>query len=376
MIVGYFAGPGDVCGNYRDWLKDPVAIERGTYSGQFFSLAGGFDHVVIVSSSSRVDFVRDGKFIIKNIPNLNYKKGLLFYIYDLLYKVRISFLFIKSNVDVVIVQSDWDMWTYLFLPIFGIKVINSVHCEIPDRRTFNGFLNRLFLNYLSSGVAAVSNRVLKSIQASAPNLVESHSFLPSLLFSDYNSIAPLRKSANVNFLYVGRIEENKGVLDLLSAFAMLYDSHKNVTLEYVGDGSFLDQLLSAVNSLSLSNVVRINGPVRRGELEQVYSRSDVVVVPTTRSFAEGFNKVIIEAIAWGRPVIATDVCPAVDEFRNSLISTPSDDPVALSMAMEQLLSYDARFKLVGRGLADLKFFLEGKRSWADVISGIVQRIAK
>jgi glycosyltransferase involved in cell wall biosynthesis len=118
-------------------------------------------------------------------------------------------------------------------------------------------------------------------------------------------------------LYVGRLSEEKGVPELLRATAGL-------PRVIVGDGPLRDGVPEAV------------GFVPPGELGAYYERAAVVACPSRR---EGYGVVAREAMAHGRPVVATAVGglrDAVEERVTGLL-VPPGDPTALRGAIERLL---------------------------------------
>jgi glycosyltransferase involved in cell wall biosynthesis len=118
-------------------------------------------------------------------------------------------------------------------------------------------------------------------------------------------------------LYVGRLSEEKGVPELLRATSEL-------PRVIVGDGPLRDGIPEAV------------GFVPPGELGTYYDRASVVACPSRR---EGYGVVAREAMAHGRPVVATAVgglSDAVEERVTGLL-VPPGDPTALRGAIERLL---------------------------------------
>ena len=119
-------------------------------------------------------------------------------------------------------------------------------------------------------------------------------------------------------LYVGRLSEEKGVPELLRATAGL-------SRVIVGDGPLRDGVPEAV------------GFVPPGELGPYYERAAVVACPSRR---EGYGVVAREAMAYGRPVVASAVGglrDAVEERVTGLL-VPPGDTTALRGAIERLLA--------------------------------------
>jgi glycosyltransferase involved in cell wall biosynthesis len=118
-------------------------------------------------------------------------------------------------------------------------------------------------------------------------------------------------------LYVGRLSPEKGILDLVEACAGL-------PLVVVGDGPLRERVPEAV------------GFVAPSELGPYYRAAAVVAAPSRR---EGYGVAAREAMAWGRPVVATAVgglTDAVDNEVTGLLVQPADVP-ALRAAIERLL---------------------------------------
>ena len=118
-------------------------------------------------------------------------------------------------------------------------------------------------------------------------------------------------------LYVGRLSEEKGVLDLVEAA-------RGMPLVVVGDGPLRDRVPEAV------------GFVPPGDVGAYLERAAVVACPSHR---EGYGVVARQAMAYGRPVVATSVGglpDAVVDGETGLL-VPAGDVAALRSALERLL---------------------------------------
>jgi glycosyltransferase involved in cell wall biosynthesis len=119
-------------------------------------------------------------------------------------------------------------------------------------------------------------------------------------------------------LYAGRLSPEKGVLELVEAA-------NGIPLVIVGDGPLREHVPGA------------RGFVAHDELLKLYGRAAVVAVP---SYREGFGVVCAEAMAQGRPVVASAVGGLLDLVSDGVtgIHVPPGDVPALRAALERLLA--------------------------------------
>jgi glycosyltransferase involved in cell wall biosynthesis len=131
--------------------------------------------------------------------------------------------------------------------------------------------------------------------------------------------APGEPEEPPHVLYVGRLSAEKGILELVEACG------EELPLVVVGDGPLR------------SRVPRAVGFVSPEELGDWYERAAVVAVPSRR---EGYGVVAREAMAWGRPVVATAVGGLVDAVEDRVTGrlVPPRDPTALRAALASLLA--------------------------------------
>ncbi len=131
-----------------------------------------------------------------------------------------------------------------------------------------------------------------------PNGVDTDTFKPGL--------SPIRhlRDENVNVLFVGRLEKRKGLGDLLRGYEFMKARVRNSRLIVVGDGPLRGQVESFVSRRRLSDVV-LAGYVPDSVLPRYYNSADVFCAPATG--AESFGIVLLEAMASGLPVVATEV---------------------------------------------------------------------
>ncbi len=143
----------------------------------------------------------------------------------------------------------------------------------------------------------------------------------------------------------GRLAPIKGVVYLLRAMPAVLRSTGDAVLEILGEGFAEDELRAEAARLGIEDRVRFLG--WRADLGQWLERFDVYVQP---SLSEGLSISTLEAMARGRPVIATEVggtCQLVAPGSGVLV--PPGDDAALADAVTALLSDPQRRRALARG---------------------------
>lgn len=136
------------------------------------------------------------------------------------------------------------------------------------------------------------------------------------------------------FLYVGRLVEQKGVLDLLNAYASLSpDLRAQVGLVFVGDGPLRSELESLARRI-FPGSVHFPGFIQRDELAAHYSLAECFVLPT---HSDPWGLVVNEAMACGLPIICTAVagCAADLVLENGRV-IDSENTYQLAGAMQEI----------------------------------------
>lgn len=184
---------------------------------------------------------------------------------------------------------------------------------------------------------ALKARVLEKFPVLENKISVIHNSVEVVKFSNYklaftDTRLSLYKDAVNKFLFVGRIEKEKGIWELLEAVKLLRTERDDFKIFLVGsvNNDTLYQVDRFINQNNLESQVIIIGKVK--DVKPWYHLSDVFLLP---SHSEGLPMVILEALASGIPVIATNVggVPEVinNETRGELI--PVMDPSALSKVM-------------------------------------------
>ena len=222
----------------------------------------------------------------------------------------------------------------------GCKQVATLH-----GKTFGNVKNRIFevvenlLLRMVSHVTVVSDQLFDSLSETAlskklsqiANGVDDQSFNPDIkgFGKSYWGFNP----SSYVFGTIARMSEEKGHHVLIEAFSKLTDHNDNVRLLLVGDGPLHDELVTLTESLGLENKVRFAGS--RTEVEQILNDMDCYVSP---SHTEGMPMSILEAMATGLPLVATDVGAVGYLLREDLGKLlPPGDVDALAKQMQSVL---------------------------------------
>jgi phosphatidylinositol alpha-mannosyltransferase len=194
-----------------------------------------------------------------------------------------------------------------------------------------------------------------------PNGVDLSAYRPGL--------APIRhlRDENLNILFVGRLEKRKGLGDLLRAYRAIGDRVPQRRLIIVGDGPLRSKVESYITRHRLPNVV-LAGYVPESVKPRYYNSADIFCAPATG--AESFGIVLLEALASGLPVVATEVpgyMSVLEPGKDSLTVQPKNwRELAASLV---ILARDADLR---RKLADYAQKKARRYSWDVVASEIVE----
>jgi glycosyltransferase involved in cell wall biosynthesis len=143
------------------------------------------------------------------------------------------------------------------------------------------------------------------------------------------------------FAFIGRKTRDKGVFDLLRAFAAVSGNHPDARLLFIGP----DESGGEINGLSKSEPELFHHVIDAGQVEnhELYlAISDVLCLPSHR---EGFGTIVIDAAALGVPAIGSDIPGLVDaiEDRKTGMLFPAGDSDALSRIMTDFLEHPEKF---------------------------------
>jgi colanic acid/amylovoran biosynthesis glycosyltransferase len=146
--------------------------------------------------------------------------------------------------------------------------------------------------------------------------------------------------ASNTILFVGRIEERKGIFVLLSAMALLHRTHAEVQLRLVGSNLLGDRLQETIRAQGLESVVTVVGYLHDPLMARELASSTVLVVP---SLLEGFGLIAVQGMLADTCVVASDAPGLRSVVRDGTtgILFHSDDAASLAGALARVLGDSA-----------------------------------
>ena len=255
--------------------------------------------------------------------------------------------------------------------MLGIPVVNTCHgVSFTDNKIpfFKRSAEIFFLKY--SGFARIITVDSTSVGTLQRNGILNVEYIPNGVDPDFwkreeNTV--LEKKSKITFLFVGRLEEEKGLVYLIGAVRRLRSDMKDFTVQFVGDGSQRPHLEKLVDSYNLGRYIQFTGTMHQKELKNIYNHSDIFILP---SLHEGMPLTLLEAWASSLPVIITNVGSIPDicvNMENAWIIEPGNETELYEGMIVLSRSKELRNRLGRNGMMTI----QKNYSWSSVAQKIV-----
>lgn len=243
------------------------------------------------------------------------------------------------------------------------------HSEVPYLTKNFGLIPYTALRYISCNMLAQSmnafdayiansnflrGAVLNNLELKIENVHTVHNAID---LEEFGMLTDLRDEFDrrIKILYVGRFDNGKGIEYLIGAIPLIVKHHNNCSFVFVGDGPIKPQIEKLAKKLGISKYITFEGFVPHNNINKYYHKCDIVVVPSV--WPEPFGRSVIEAMACGNPIIATEVggIPEIVEHEKTglLIKPASLEEIANSIMM-LLCNADKRKKMGEMGKKVIK----------------------
>ncbi|MDD4412422.1 MAG: glycosyltransferase family 4 protein [Patescibacteria group bacterium] len=284
---------------------------------------------------------------------------------------RINPVFAYGNAAVLPVKKiDWDQFdiVHLHYPFYGtaeqiarlkrsgakFKLIVHYHMDTHSGGwkgiVFNIY-KRLYLKYILNSadvVTAASLDYIKHGDIADYYNQHQHKFIQVPFGVDASRFSPKADNDKKQILFVGGLDKAhyfKGVTVLLKAFAASINKLPEYKLIIVGKGNLLDDYKNLSQKLGLGDRVIFENKVDDEKLAEIYQESSFLVLPSINT-SEAFGLVLLEAMASGLPVIASNLPGVRSVFKNAehgYVVKPGDID-DLAKKMQLLVSDQKRFQ--------------------------------
>jgi glycosyltransferase involved in cell wall biosynthesis len=280
----------------------------------------------------------------------------------------LPFILAKTNADIfhTMMPTPWSAdWSALIAKIQGKKLIVTIHSDLYSPTLIGGLLTRLYVEtfyrlllFLSDKTIIVNpeydktftntrhilNGFKKKITA-IPNGVDTSIFYP---------IKSIKTGKKILFVSVlDEFHEFKGLNYLIKAMRKIVKKIPDAKLTIVGEGPLKNKYKRMAEEFGLSKNISFVGAKKNLELPMIYSQHDVFVLPSIHT--ESFGIVLIEAMASGVPVIATEYAGMREEIirENTGLIVPSKDSPSLASAILTILLDKKLAKKMGANARNL-----------------------
>ncbi len=252
--------------------------------------------------------------------------------------------------------------------LLRIPVITTLRGEDVTRAKKPG-LNRWLLRiclFLSTRVVVVSQAMKQWLCSEFPRTEESVKLIPNGIEDIFLDVCNRRRQSDgmLRVLTVGSLIPRKGVDQIIQAMAGA-DNRENLFLSIVGTGPEAAALSQMVNDLELARNVRFVGQVAASDIPDTLANADIFVLA---SHSEGRPNVILEAMAAGLPIIASDIDGTnelVTHNENGLLF-PDGSIKELTFLLEGLSKDARRRRELGSNAR--RFILKEGLSWTSTAS--------
>jgi glycosyltransferase involved in cell wall biosynthesis len=236
-------------------------------------------------------------------------------------------------------------------------IISTVHNSLKDYEVRS--LRRMLYSFLLRLTLPLVHRIICVSDANRRDLIDECPAAEARTQTVYNGVDPsafplepdrqkVRQELGITqgplLVMIARLTEQKGHRYLLQAFPELLNTWPQLCCVFVGDGELREQLHRLAVELAVEGSCRFVGV--REDIADILAAADVVVLP---SLSEGFPFVLLEALAMGCPIVASQVngIPEMIENHKTGLLVPARDPQALAAAIQEVLSDPAAGSKMG-----------------------------
>jgi glycosyltransferase involved in cell wall biosynthesis len=238
--------------------------------------------------------------------------------------------------------------------IHTLMKIDSRYHEVYDPYSLIEKIQSMFFSpHIESETIRRSNK-LTAVSPTVANEIIEYGMDPAVVTTVWNGVDEKRFSPLLNpentkkyILYAGVLRARKGLFDLLECAEQVCKANKTIKFLISGTGPYLIKLQNEIQKRGLKNRVILLGYVDRQKLIHLYQNATLQVIP---SHYEGLPTVLLEAMACGLPVVATEIGGHKDVISNGVngFLVPPKNPQIMAETILKLLEDHGLMEKVGK----------------------------
>ena len=297
-------------------------LKIGLVSLHSFSNPGGVKNHIL---ALREEFKKRGHFVKiivpRRFPNEKYDKDIRLLGTSFPFPFNgsqsdLTFCFNTRSIDKFLKKEDFDILHFHNFGPHSWQILEKSRVKI-NVLTFHSYIDpgvsRFFKNFpfIFDFFKKIVNKKISGIIGTAPfnlNIFEDFRkpkiFIPNGIdLERFNPAVPKIKKysdGKINLLFLGRIEERKGLIYLLKAYEILKKRYKNIRLIVAGEGNLKKECQNWVKEQKLKDVI-FEGKIEETKTHFYFATCDIFVAPSI--YGESFGIVLLEAMASGKPIV-------------------------------------------------------------------------
>lgn len=242
----------------------------------------------------------------------------------------------------------------LIASIFKYKLQNPLIITCHGRLVFGtlikDIIEGIYFKTFGKFVFSQSDAIVVNSQCDKEYILSLNPDLQNKIYQVHNAVdgeyfneiskkcTPKKNQDKFVILFVGRLIKRKGIEWLIKSIAIIKDQFDaNIECIFVGDGEDKEYFTDLAKNTNVLDSISFKGEVDELELVTLYLSSDIFVLP---SLSEVCPTVVLEAMYFSLPVVATNIPGIYDHFEDVALLVPPKDEISLSEAIMSL--YDDR----------------------------------
>ncbi len=377
LRISYITGPGDVQGTYEHWLageldpRVPTVAKTAMLYELCRHITARAQLVADVQpecsdfddGNVRFDYIQRHRFS----GALSYHWACIRRVYDARQAIK------RFSPHFVIACTDFPSYGLPVLKTVGAKLIFSLHntfwtkglTVLSAKERLANFGREFWLQSADAALCTSLECELQ-FQRLTKNKITTFRNIPQQR-RPASPVSVSKPGKIRKILFLGRIENAKGIYDLLDAYVPLSKKYHDIELVFAGAGAAAQALTNRIEELG-DDRVRYVGKLSANEVFAELKGTYVTICPTRIAFKEGLALVCIEAAVYGVPSIMSTAVPAAYLLPDSGEVYAADSVEGLTEALDKFLQDPAfRTRRSQNALTESQNFFRRDKSWGSYL---------